>query len=34
MLQGIRNASQHWLGKIVLTIIFTLLIAGVGIFGV
>ena len=34
MLQGIRNASQHWLGKIVLTVIFTLLIAGVGIFGV
>jgi peptidyl-prolyl cis-trans isomerase D len=34
MLQGIRNASQHWLGKIVLTIIFALLIAGVGIFGV
>lgn len=34
MLQNIRDASQHWLGKIVLTIIFTLLIAGVGIFGV
>lgn len=34
MLQGIRNASQHWLGKIVLTVIFTLLIAGVGIYGV
>lgn len=34
MLQGIRNASQHWLGKIILTIIFALLIAGVGIFGV
>ncbi len=34
MLQGIRNASQHWFGKIVLTIIFALLIAGVGIFGV
>jgi peptidyl-prolyl cis-trans isomerase D len=34
MLQGIRNASQHWLGKIVLTVVFTLLIAGVGIYGV
>lgn len=34
MLQNIRNASQHWLGKIVLTIVFTLLIAGVAIFGV
>lgn len=34
MLQNIRDASQHWLGKIVLTVIFTLLIAGVGIFGV
>jgi peptidyl-prolyl cis-trans isomerase D len=34
MLQGIRDATQHWLGKIVLTVIFTLLIAGVGIYGV
>ncbi|WP_310350430.1 peptidyl-prolyl cis-trans isomerase [Methylobacterium sp. BE186] len=34
MLQNMRNASQHWLGKIVLTIVFTLLIAGVAIFGV
>ena len=34
MLQTIRNASQHWLGKIVLTVIFTFLIAGVAVFGV
>lgn len=34
MLQSIRNASQHWLGKVVLTVIFTFLIAGVAIFGV
>ena len=34
MLQNIRNASQHWLGKIVLTVIFTFLIAGVAVFGV
>ena len=34
MLQNIRSASEHWLGKIVLIVIFTLLIAGVGIFGV
>ncbi|WP_336489112.1 peptidylprolyl isomerase [Methylobacterium nigriterrae] len=34
MLQNMRNASQHWLGKIVMTIVFTLLIAGVAIFGV
>ena len=34
MLQNMRNASQHWLGKIVLTIVFTFLIAGVAIFGV
>ena len=34
MLQNIRTASQHWLGKIVLTVIFTLLIAGIAIFGV
>jgi peptidyl-prolyl cis-trans isomerase D len=34
MLQGIRDATQHWLGKIILTVIFTLLIAGVGIYGV
>ncbi|MER2269431.1 peptidylprolyl isomerase [Methylobacterium oxalidis] len=34
MLQNMRSASQHWLGKIVLTIVFTLLIAGVAIFGV
>ena len=34
MLQSIRDASRHWLGKIVLTVIFTFLIAGVAIFGV
>lgn len=34
MLQNMRNASQHWLGKIVLTIVFTFLIAGVAVFGV
>ncbi|GJE42845.1 peptidylprolyl isomerase [Methylobacterium soli] len=34
MLQNMRNASQHWLGKIVMTVVFTLLIAGVAIFGV
>lgn len=34
MLQSIRSASQHWLGKVVLTVIFTFLIAGVAIFGV
>ncbi|GJD96585.1 peptidylprolyl isomerase [Methylobacterium iners] len=34
MLQNMRNASQHWLGKIVLSIVFTFLIAGVAIFGV
>lgn len=34
MLQSIRSASQHWLGKIVLSVIFTFLIAGVAIFGV
>ncbi|UMY16170.1 SurA N-terminal domain-containing protein [Methylobacterium organophilum] len=34
MLQSMRTASQHWLGKIVLTVIFTFLIAGVAIFGV
>ncbi|MEH3120242.1 MAG: SurA N-terminal domain-containing protein [Methylorubrum populi] len=34
MLQSIRNASRHWLGKVVLTVIFTFLIAGVAIFGV
>jgi peptidyl-prolyl cis-trans isomerase D len=34
MLQNMRNASQHWLGKIVLSIIFVFLIAGVAIFGV
>lgn len=34
MLQSIRTASRHWLGKIVLTVIFTFLIAGVAVFGV
>ncbi|KAB1072628.1 peptidylprolyl isomerase [Methylobacterium planeticum] len=34
MLQNMRNASQHWLGKILMTVVFTLLIAGVAIFGV
>lgn len=34
MLQSIRNASRHWLGKIVLSILFFFLIAGVAIFGV
>ncbi|CAX27321.1 putative peptidyl-prolyl cis-trans isomerse D [Methylorubrum extorquens DM4] len=34
MLQSIRSASQHWLGKVVLSVIFTFLIAGVAIFGV
>ncbi|HEX8416412.1 MAG TPA: SurA N-terminal domain-containing protein [Methylobacterium sp.] len=34
MLQNMRSASQHWLGKIVLSIVFTFLIAGVAIFGV
>jgi len=34
MLQTIRNASQHWLGKIVMAVIFTLLIGGIAIFGV
>ncbi|MCE4223986.1 peptidylprolyl isomerase [Methylobacterium sp. C25] len=34
MLQNIRNASQHWLGKIVMSVIFFFLIAGVAIFGV
>lgn len=34
MLTNIRSASQHWLGKIVLSVIFTFLIAGVAIFGV
>ncbi len=34
MLTSIRSASQHWLGKIVLMVIFTFLIAGVAIFGV
>ena len=34
MLQSIRSASKHWLGKIVLSVIFTFLIAGVAIFGV
>ena len=34
MLQSIRTASQHWLGKIVITGIFTLLIGGIAIFGV
>jgi peptidyl-prolyl cis-trans isomerase D len=34
MLQSIRSASQTWLGKIVLSVIFTFLIAGVAIFGV
>ncbi len=30
MLQGIRAASEHWLGKIVVTIIFSLLLVGMG----
>jgi peptidyl-prolyl cis-trans isomerase D len=34
MLQGMRNASQHWLGKILMTVIFLFLIAGVAIYGV
>ncbi|WP_232628338.1 peptidylprolyl isomerase [Methylobacterium sp. Leaf118] len=34
MLQSIRSASKHWLGKIVLSVIFAFLIAGVAIFGV
>ena len=34
MLQNMRSASQHWLGKIILTVVFTFLIAGVAIFGV
>lgn len=34
MLQSFRNASQTWLGKIVVTVIFTLLTAGVAIYGV
>lgn len=34
MLQGIRAASEHWLGKIVLAIIFSLLLFGIGIYGV
>ncbi len=34
MLTSIRNATQTWLGKIVLSVIFTFLIAGVAIFGV
>ncbi len=34
MLQGIRKASEHWIGKIVLAILFTLLLAGIGIYGI
>lgn len=34
MLQNMRNASQHWLGKIILSVVFVFLIAGVAIFGV
>lgn len=34
MLQGIRAASEHWLGKIVMAIIFSLLLFGIGIYGV
>lgn len=34
MLQGIRAATEHWLGKIVLAIIFSLLMFGIGIYGV
>ncbi|KQT90449.1 peptidylprolyl isomerase [Methylobacterium sp. Leaf466] len=34
MLQSIRTASRHWLGKIVLGVIFTFLIAGIAVFGV
>ncbi|NEU13902.1 peptidylprolyl isomerase [Methylobacterium sp. BTF04] len=34
MLQNMRKASQHWLGKIILSVVFVFLIAGVAIFGV
>ncbi|ACL60414.1 SurA N-terminal domain-containing protein [Methylobacterium nodulans] len=34
MLQGFRAASQSWLGKIVITVVFGLLIAGLAIFGI
>lgn len=34
MLQNMRSASQHWLGKVALSILFVFLIAGVAIFGV
>lgn len=34
MLQNMRNASQHWLGKIILSVVFVCLISGVAIFGV
>ncbi len=34
MLQGFRAASQSWLGKIVVTVVFGLLIAGLAIFGI
>ncbi len=34
MLQSIRTASRHWLGKIVLSVLFVFLIAGVAVFGV
>ncbi|RVU21567.1 peptidylprolyl isomerase [Methylobacterium oryzihabitans] len=34
MLQGFRAASQSWLGKIVVTIVFGMLIVGLAIFGI
>ena len=34
MLQSIRKATEHWLGKLVMTGIFMFLIAGLGIYGV
>ncbi|SFG26304.1 peptidyl-prolyl cis-trans isomerase D [Methylobacterium gossipiicola] len=34
MLTNMRKASQHWLGKIILSVVFVFLIAGVAIFGV
>ncbi|ACA19715.1 PpiC-type peptidyl-prolyl cis-trans isomerase [Methylobacterium sp. 4-46] len=34
MLQGFRAASESWLGKIVITVVFGLLIAGLAIFGI
>ncbi|GJE00424.1 peptidylprolyl isomerase [Methylobacterium isbiliense] len=34
MLQGFRAASQSWLGKLVMTVVFGLLIVGLAIFGI